>query len=131
MRILRYLFAIALVCGLARGAKADDFQMVVGDPTPAFGEVHDIFHDSFNVTLSACHTDQGVDPSLYLGCFTGLNLTGAPLTSLQVLIPVFDISPGVLDTPGCGLLPPPGVNVFPNTPTCGTTSDGKDFLRRL
>jgi hypothetical protein len=126
MKMLRYLFAIALVCGLTRVAKADDFQMVVADPTPTLNEVHLITSDALTVTLGACNANQGVDPTLYLGCFTGLNLTGAPLTSLDVLVPVFNITPGVQDTPGCGLLSG-GADVFKNTPTCGVTSNGLDF----
>jgi hypothetical protein len=125
--MLRYLCVATLVCGMAGVAKADDFKMVVVDPTPSFGEVHDITSDSFSVTLSACHSDQGVDPTLYLGCFTGLNLSGAPLTNLQLLIPAFDISPGLLDTPGCGLVTPLNLNVFPDTPQCGTTSNNQYF----
>jgi hypothetical protein len=123
MKMLRYLFAIALVCGLTRVAKADDFQMVVADPTPSLvptpNEVHAITSDDFSVTLSACNANQldGLSPDLYLGCFTGLNLTGAPLTSLDVLIPVFDIN-GVQDTPGC---PDISEDVFKGTPTCGVS----------
>ncbi len=32
MRMMRYLLAVALVCGLAGAAKGDDFRMVVLDP---------------------------------------------------------------------------------------------------
>ena len=128
MRMLRCLLAIALALGLTHVAKANDFQMVVGDPTPSANEVHLVTSDSFTVSLSPCQSDQldGLSPALYLGCFTGLNVTGAALTSLQVLVPVFDISPGAPDTPGCNLAPG-NVNVFKNTPTCGITSNGLDF----
>jgi hypothetical protein len=129
--ILRYLFALALISGLSGVARADDFQMVVIDPPPTnvpnYLEVHDITSDNFTVTLSACNADQldGLSTSLYLGCFTGLNLTGAPLTSLQLLIPVFDLG-GKQDTAGCGLVPG-NINIFKNTPTCGPDPGNSNY----
>jgi hypothetical protein len=127
MKLLRYLMAFALVWGLSGVAKADDFQMIVIDPNPAPSEVHLITTDDFTVTLSACNADQldGLSTSLYLGCFTGLNVTGQALTCLQLLIPVFDLN-GVQDTAGCGLVSG-NINVFPGTPTCGLTSNGLDY----
>jgi hypothetical protein len=120
-RVLRFLCAAALVCGLAGVAKADDFQMQVVDPT--FTPTA-ITSDSFNITLGTCQPNQ-LPTSLvgtYIGCFTGINLTGAPITSLQVLIPIFSYQ-GSLQTAGCA---PAAGQIF-HTVTCGTTANGLDF----
>jgi hypothetical protein len=125
MRILRYLVVVAVVCGLSGVAKADDFQMVVVDPLPAASEITLIHSDHFTVTLSTCNADQlfGLSPSTWLGCFTGENVTGAPLTSLQVIIPVFSFGGGPQPV-GCDKV---SQDVFA-TVTCGLTGDGKDYL---
>ncbi|MDP9051055.1 MAG: hypothetical protein M3O31_10125 [Acidobacteriota bacterium] len=130
MKILRYLLAFALVAGLSGVAKADDFQMVIIDPLPAPSDINFIFNQSFPVSLSACDSGQlnGLDPKLYLGCFTGLNDTGKVLTSLQIIIPVFGAPSGIgLDQPGCGLAGG-GLDIFKNTPTCGFTNSNKDYF---
>jgi hypothetical protein len=127
MRILRYLLAIALVA-VSGVAKADDFQMVVidDDPTPIPAYlITPVFTDGFSVTLSPCKASQlfGLSPGTYLGCFTGENETGAALTSLQILIPVFTFDDQT-DQPGCS---PVSQDVF-KTITCGFTSDNKDYF---
>lgn len=92
MRSLRVLLALAVFCGLPSVANASlggggNFQMVVVDPTPSY--VVPITSDVFTVTFSPCQTGQlppGA-PSTYIGCFSGQNDTGSPLTSLQLLVP--------------------------------------------
>jgi hypothetical protein len=125
MKTLRYLLAIGLVCGLTGVAKADDFQMVVVDPLP---NPVPILSDSFTATLTPCDPSQ-LPPSLvgtYLGCFTGRNETGKPITSLDILIPVFDYPANSPQSAGC-LLSGTGKDLFPSV-TCGTTPDGKDYF---
>jgi hypothetical protein len=133
---MRHLFAIALVCGLAGVAKADDFQMVVGDPTVPFYVIQPVLTDSFSVNFptsgpaAGCGAGQlpsGVpDPQDYTACFTGINLTGQALTSLQIEFPVFDF-PGTStpDSPSCPTLP--SGNAFSNI-SCGLTNGGADYL---
>jgi hypothetical protein len=130
MKMLRYLMAIALVCGLSGMAKADtiDFQAVVIDPQPAPGEVNLIFNQSFPVTLSTCHADQldGLSTTDFIGCFTGLNLTGQKLTSLTTEFPAIFLPGNVLDQPSC---PTETQNIFAVI-SCGFTdsSDTEYFL---
>jgi hypothetical protein len=89
MKLLRCLFALMLVCALSGMAKADpiDFHMVVVDP-PGF-DVTDLTTTSATVGFTAC--DAGQLPSgivgTYVGCDTFENLTGGPLTSLELAFP--------------------------------------------
>jgi hypothetical protein len=124
-KMLRYLCAAALLCGLAGVAKADDFKMVVVDP-PSLNPTA-ITSDSFVASFGACQANQLPSDLVgtYVGCFTGINLTGAPLTSLQILIPVFDYPQGSPQTAGCPTLPN-NQDLFSSI-TCGTTSNGLDF----
>jgi hypothetical protein len=125
MKSLRYLLAICLVLGLSGIAKADDFQAVVIDPIPS-NLVIPILADNFSVTLSPCDPSQ-LPSSLvgtYVGCFTGENETGSPITSLQVLIPVFSYNGP--QTAGCAFSGT-GLDLFTSV-TCGTTSDGNNFF---
>lgn len=128
MKMLRYLFSLAFICCLTHVAHASNFQMVVVDPNPLPGDVTLITSDNFTVTLSPCDSSQLPSGLLgtYLGCFTGLNVTGQTLTSLQLLIPVFNIDNSQA-IPGCGLVAG-NTNVFPNPPTCGVTQDQQDFF---
>jgi hypothetical protein len=130
MRMLRYLLAIALVSALSGVAKADDFkpgdfQMVVVDPFPPASLITQITTDTFQFTLSPCDPSQlfGLDPAVYLGCFTGENETSGPLTSLRMLIPVFDFN-DELDQPGCS---PVAQDIFA-TVSCGFTNDNLDYF---
>lgn len=124
MKMMRWFVAIALVCGLSRTANADDFQMVVIDPSPQY--VTPIYNSSFTFSFSACISPQQVPTgSGYVGCFTGVNLTGKTLTTLQLIIPVFSYL-GQPQSAGCALFGG-GLDVF-STVTCGTTPDGKDFF---
>lgn len=132
MRILRYLLASVLVAGLSGVAKADDFQMVVIDPTVPVNLIQPIFSDNFALSFptsgpaAGCKSSQlpGIsDPQDYSACFTGINLTGAPLTSLRIEFAVFDFG-GVPDTPSC---PTPSTSEFPNI-SCGLTNGGQDYL---
>jgi hypothetical protein len=135
--MLRYLFAIALVCGLTHVARADDFQMVVGDPTVPIYVIQPVFTDSFSVNFPTSGLAAGcgapgqlpsgvTDPQDYTGCFTGINLTGSDLTSLQIEFPVFDY-PGTTtpDTPNCPKLASGAV--FSNI-NCGLTNGNQDYL---
>lgn len=117
MRMLRCLFAIALVCGLTCVAKADtDFHMVVLDPSYS---VNVITTTSFEFTFSPCVSPGQVPVgSGFEGCFTGQNETGGPLTSLLMDIPHI---PG--QTAGCALFGG-GLDIFTGTPTCTSGPDG-------
>lgn len=100
MKMLRYLFAIVLVFGLTNAAKAGPvgFQMVVVDPTVPIDIIQPVFTDNFALTFptsgpaAGCSTTNGQLPPADAGenftaCFTGVNLTGAPLTSLEIELP--------------------------------------------
>lgn len=132
MKLLRGLIAIALVCGLSGLAKAApvSFQMVVVDPNPPASLITHIYSDDFSVTLSTCQASQlfGLSPATYLGCFTGENNTGKPLTSLEIVIPVFSFNSQIVQ-PGCA---PAGlnINVF-TTITCGFTNNNQDYFVSL
>ena len=130
MRILRYLMAIALVCGLSGVAKADDFQMVVVDPVPPANLITPILTNNFVVTLSTCQASQlfGLSAATYIGCFTGENETGKALTSLQILIPVFNLG-NQLDQPACAPASL-NINIFSNV-TCGFTNNNQDYFVNL
>lgn len=82
MKLLRALFALALVCGFSLQAKADDFQMIVVDPT--FTPT-DITTTTFTFQFTAC--EEGQAPAGYVGCFTGDNRTGVTINSLTIVVP--------------------------------------------
>jgi hypothetical protein len=123
MRTLRYLLAMALVCALSGVARADDYQMTVVDPNPPANLITQIYSDNFSVTLSPCQSSQlfGLSAATYIGCFTGENDTGKPITSLQILIPVFNFNNQV-DQPACA---PVSQDIFTKI-TCGFTNNNKD-----
>lgn len=122
MRRLRYLLAIALVAGLSHVAKADDFQIIVADPTVPLDVIQPVYTDNFALTFPTTGPAAGcgapgqlpssVTPGLFTACFTGINLTGAPLTSLQIEFPIFDY---------------PGTSTPDLDPVCPTLSSGDDF----
>lgn len=120
-RMLRYLAVLVFMCGFASAARADDFQMVVIDPNVA---ATPIYSNDFSITLTPCTSAQldGLSPSTYLGCFTGENESGSPLTSLQLLIPVFDYNNQV-DQPGCS---PVTQDIFADI-SCGFTNNNQDY----
>jgi hypothetical protein len=119
MKMPRYQFAIVLVLGLTSVAKAGpvSFQMVVVDPNVPIDLIQPIFSTNFPLTFptTGCQASQGVDPSVYSACFTGINLTGKALTSLDIELPV---DPGV-----AAICPSPGS--FSGV-TCSSTST--DYL---
>jgi hypothetical protein len=116
MRILRYFLAMVMVAALSGVAKADDFQMVVIDPTYSVNVITDT---SFTFSLAPCVAPGQVPVgSLYLGCFTGQNETGAALTSLFIDIPALVDG----QTVSCGLNGG-GLDYFSNV-TCDTGPDG-------
>jgi hypothetical protein len=82
MKLLCSLFALAILCSFSLHAKADDFQMIVVDPQFS---VTDITTPTFTFHFTGC--DAGQAPAGYIGCFTGENLTGAPITSLNIEVP--------------------------------------------
>jgi hypothetical protein len=129
MRTLRYLFVIALLCTLARVARADDFQFIIADPIVPLDVVEPVFTDDFALTFSSAGCQPGQLPSGVTGyddCFTGINLTGAPLTSLQIEFPVFtNPYTGLPDTPSCPTLS--SGDEFSDI-TCGLTNGGADYL---
>lgn len=86
MRRMHYLLAVALVCGVAISAKADDFRMVVLDPPPPSFPTFPIFDSPFSFTFSPCAVGQlptGTQGT-YDGCFSGVNRTGQDWTSLTL-----------------------------------------------
>jgi hypothetical protein len=108
MRMLPSLLALAMVAAVPGVAKADlftpgDFAAVVIDPLPAASEITLIPTTSFVVTLSSCHADQlfGLSTADFVGCFTGMNVSGQTLTSLQMEFPAIYLSGNVLDLPNC------------------------------
>lgn len=129
MRTLRYLLVIALLCSFTRVAKADDFQFIIADPIVPLDVVQPVTTDDFALTFSAAGCQPGQLPSGVTGyddCFTGINLTGAPLTSMQIEFPVFD-NPytGTTDTPSCPTLT--SGDEFSNI-SCTLTNDDEDYL---
>jgi hypothetical protein len=87
MRILRFLFAIALACGLSLTAKADsDFRMIVIDP-PGYLVTPITDFSTFSISFSPC-VSPGQIPSGsgFDGCFSFQNETTAPITSLEVSV---------------------------------------------
>ena len=118
MRVLRYLFAIALVLSLARVAKADDFGMVVVDPYTGPYSIYPITSLSDTFAFAECE-EPGQLPSgaAYDECFSGQNETGGALTSLVITIPLI-----AGQTVGCALdstLP----DIFADV-SCETTANG-------
>jgi hypothetical protein len=115
--MLRFLLAVAVVSALSGVAKADDFKMVVIDPTSF--TVNVITDPTFAFSFSPCVLGQ-VPPGAgtFDGCFTGLNETGFTLTSLFIDIPA------VVDgqTVGCAL-DGGGFDLFTNV-SCQTNANG-------
>jgi hypothetical protein len=92
MRMLRYLFVAALVCGLTGVAKADDYAMVIIDPPPPPPGVttYQITSVGESLTLpwSSCVTGELPPGSVgYIGCISLQNLTGQPLTNFELTVP--------------------------------------------
>lgn len=86
MRVMHYLLAIALVCGVVGSANADDFRMVVLDPPPGSFPTFPIFDSPFSFTFAPCAVGQlptGTQDT-YDGCFSGVNRTGEDWTSLTL-----------------------------------------------
>jgi hypothetical protein len=128
MRILRYLLVIATVAALCNVAKADtfvpgDFAAIVIDPLPLASEINIVLNPTFPITLTPCQTDQldGLSPTDFVGCFTGLNNTGTALTSLTMQFPAILLAGDVLDTANC---PIEAQNIF-TTISCGFTDSTK------
>jgi hypothetical protein len=134
--MLRYLFVLVLVCGLAGVAKADDFKVVIVDPTVPLDLLQPITSDNFTVDFPTTGAAAGCQDSTqlpgvtdagdYSACFTGINLTGKPLTSIDIEFPIFNY-PGTNtpDTPSCPIQT--SVDDFKSV-TCGTTNGGADYL---
>ncbi|MCU1223217.1 MAG: sorting protein [Edaphobacter sp.] len=123
MRMLRCLVAVALVCGLAGVAKADqmDFHMVVLDPfatTP-------IFTTPFQFTFEPCVAGQlptNVNGS-YMGCFSGVNRTGNDWAGMELS---FTNTAALGSQPaGCAL---DGSTDFYQSATCSLTPDGSEYF---
>jgi hypothetical protein len=122
MKLLRYLAAIVLMCGLSAVAKADDFQMVVIDPFTGPYSINPISTNAFSFGFAECEEPGQVPAgSTFDGCFTGQNETGAILTSLQMTIPVFDDQTAGCSPSGTGL------DLFSDV-TCGENSSDTDYI---
>jgi hypothetical protein len=120
MKLLRYLPLIAAACMLSGIAKADpvDFHAVIVDP--AGFDVHDLTTTSAIVQFQTCDAGQlpsGISPS-FVGCETFENLTGAPLTSLQLEFP--DI--GAIAGQSVDCTAAAGVPNFFSTATCSVVN---------
>lgn len=115
MRILRFLLPIALVCGFGSVAKANDFQMIVIDPTRGVA----VRTTTFVFGFVPCQAGDvpGDTTGTYVGCFAGENTTGQIITSL-----LFEIPPIPGQTAGCAKYGA-GLDIFTNV-TCTTNTDG-------
>jgi hypothetical protein len=119
MRILRYIVAVSLFCGLtaAANAAAINFQVIVIDPPPS-NLIQPITSDAFTFSFAPCVSPGQVPQGTsFVGCFTGENATGQTLTSLQMFIPTI---PGL--GVGCGPSGT-GLDLFP-TVTCTIVQGG-------
>jgi hypothetical protein len=119
MKIIRYLFAIALACGAASVAKADavDFRMNVLDPN--FSRVN-ISSQPFAVTFGTCDFNflpSGITPTPE-GCFYGKNVSNQTWTSLTFFFPKVGAIAG--QTANCA--PQANANIF-SAAQCGTTGN--------
>ena len=109
MRIMRYLLAIALVCGVAGTVRGDDFRMVVLDPPPASFPTFPIFESPFTFSFAPCAVGQLPTGTLgtYDGCFSGVNRTGQDWASLTLNFSnntaLSDAAPAVCSLDGGGL----------------------------
>jgi hypothetical protein len=135
MKMLRYLFAIVLVFGLTSAAKAAGFQMVVVDPTVPLDVIQQVTSDDFVLNFPTAPPAEGCDApgqlpggnpgGLFVDCFTGINLTGKPLTSLEIELPTLPFGGGGVQ-PSCPALTGAGGD-FKDV-TCTTINGGADFL---
>jgi hypothetical protein len=111
-----------------------NFQVVVADPTVPLDVIQPVYTDDFALTFpippspaAGCgapgQLPGGVtDPGDFIGCFTGINLTGKPLTSLDIEFPTAELDDA---TPDCPTLT--SGDEFPDI-TCGFTNGGADYL---
>jgi hypothetical protein len=123
MKLLRYVALIVLMCGLSAVARADDFQMVVVDPTyTGTYQINTITTTTFGFTFTECESPGQLPAGVsYDGCFSGQNETGVDLTSLMIEIPVFGGQ-----TVGCS--PSTTVlNLFTNI-SCGENASDTDYI---
>jgi hypothetical protein len=115
MKMLRFLFAFVLAIGLSAFAKADDFQMVVLDPTYTGTYIIHPLTDlsTFSVTFTECE-EPGQLPSGadFDGCYSFQNETKITITGLD--ISVNGLVPG--QTVGCALSST-GLDIF-SDPEC-------------
>lgn len=132
MKILRYLIAMAMVASLPGVAKADtfvpgDFAAVVIDPIPASSEITLILNTSFPISLAPCQADQldGLSTTDFVGCFTGLNISGTPLTSLSMQFPAIFLPVSGLDSAHC---PTETQNIFSSISCDFTDSTDTEYV---
>jgi hypothetical protein len=126
MRILRCLFAFALVCGFSLTAKADtDFHMVVLDP-PGYDVTTISDFSTLSITFNSCVAPGQIPTgSGYNGCFTFQNETGQAITNLEVSVNAL-ISGQTVGCAASGLIDPNTngpLDIFSN-PSCVPLSDG-------
>jgi hypothetical protein len=86
MRVLRFLLAIAVVCGITGIANADsvDFHMHVLDPPPPSFTVQPIFSTPFTFSFTECSIGELPGGQTADGCFAGVNRTGLDWDNLQI-----------------------------------------------
>jgi hypothetical protein len=130
MKLLRCLFALTLVCALSGIAKADpfDFHMVVVDPptpdNPTF-TVTDIQTSPVTVSFTNTCAIDGSGLPTYDGCAAFINGTGAPLTTLELVMPNSGLSAG--QTPNC--TQPSGIGTdFFSSGSCPTPGPGQNYV---
>jgi hypothetical protein len=91
MKLLRYLFAITLVCSLSHVARADDYAMVIIDPVPLNTiTTYDITTVGSPVAAAWSSCAPGELPNgspSYDGCISFLNGTGTTLTGFDLVVP--------------------------------------------
>ncbi|RZU39236.1 hypothetical protein [Edaphobacter modestus] len=87
MRMFRFFFALALICGLSSAAKADqaDFRLVILDPDYI---THPIFSTPYEFSFAPCVDGQLPTNvvSSYQGCFSGVNRTGNDWVGVEMVV---------------------------------------------
>jgi hypothetical protein len=153
MKVLHAVFAIILLCGFTSLAKADgiDYRMNVLDPplgsAPPSYPLYTIFSQPFDVVFNLCIAGE-LPPGSILqsgeGCFSAVNDTGAPLTSLEIVFTDSDGAAGqtpnctfdstnntmnIFSSPSCNEVNGYFVNIFQgNVGTPGAIANGESFV---
>lgn len=116
MKTFRFALALAVLFGMTGVANA--YRINVLDPITTY----QIMTPNFTVVFSACETGQlphGATPDPGSLCFSGLNETGATITTIQFSIPTS--GPLAHGNPACDAVS--GQSIYANA-TCSRYSDG-------